>query len=155
MHPQPVDVRDAVGSSVQLIRGRAAEGGVELTVDIAADTPPVLADPVRLKQILLNLLSNAVKFTPGGGRVWLRVRRDGAAGLIEVADTGIGMSPEGIAVALQPFGQVDSHLARRHGGTGLGLPLARSFVDLLDGTLSIDSTEGRGTTVRVRLPAAE
>ncbi|HYH39082.1 MAG TPA: ATP-binding protein [Azospirillum sp.] len=154
MHPQPVDARDAVASSVQLIRGRAGEGGVQLSVQVADDTPPVLADPVRLKQILINLLSNAVKFTPAGGRVELRARRDGAWGLIEVADTGIGMSAEGIAVALQPFGQVDSHLARRHGGTGLGLPLARSFVDLMRGTLSIDSVEGRGTTVRVRLPAA-
>jgi two-component system cell cycle sensor histidine kinase PleC len=155
IHPQPVDVRDAVGSSVQLIRGRAAEGGVGLTVDVSADTPLLLADPVRLKQILLNLLSNAVKFTPAGGRVGLRVRRDDAHGLIEVTDTGIGMSAQDIAVALQPFGQVDSHLARRHGGTGLGLPLARSFVDLHGGTLSIDSAEGQGTTVRVRLPAAE
>ena len=161
--PEPVDVRDAVGSTVQLIRGRAAEGGVELSVEIADDAPPVLADPVRLKQILLNLLSNAVKFTPAGGRVGLRVRRDGSGstgvqgtwGLIEISDTGIGMSPEGISVALQPFGQVDSHLARRHGGTGLGLPLSRSFVDLLGGTLSIDSAVGRGTTVQVRLPGAE
>ena len=155
IHPQPVDVRDAVGSSVQLIRGRAAEGGVELSVEISGDTPMLLADPVRLKQILINLLSNAVKFTLTGGRVGLRVRRDGAHGLIEVADTGIGMTPEDIAVALQPFGQVDSNLARRHGGTGLGLPLVRSFVDQHRGTLSIDSAEGRGTTVQVRLPAAE
>jgi len=155
IHPQSVDVRDAVNSTVQLIRERAEGGGVDLAAEIAADTPPLLADPVRLKQILLNLLSNAVKFTPAGGRVRLTVRRDGCYGLVEVADTGIGMSPEGIAVALQPFGQVDSHLSRRHGGTGLGLPLVRSFVDLHGGRMAIESCEGKGTVVRVLLPAAE
>jgi two-component system, cell cycle sensor histidine kinase PleC len=114
----------------------------------------MLGDPVRVKQILLNLLSNAVKFTGSGGQVSLRVRPDHDRILIEVADTGIGMSAEGIAIALQPFGQVDSQLSRRAGGTGLGLPLVRSFVELLHGTLDVRSREGEGTTVSVRLPVA-
>ncbi|WP_455175952.1 PAS domain-containing sensor histidine kinase [Azospirillum largimobile] len=154
MHPQPMDVRDAVESSLLLIAERAEENGLTLTQDIAPDTPHLLGDPVRVKQILLNLLSNAVKFTPAGGSIALRVRPDCGRILIEIADTGIGMSAEGIAVALQPFGQVDSQLSRRSGGTGLGLPLVRSFVDLLNGTLDIRSREGEGTTVSVRLPVA-
>ncbi|PGH58353.1 PAS domain-containing sensor histidine kinase [Azospirillum palustre] len=154
MHPQPMDVRDAVESSLLLIAERAEEGGLTLSQDIAPDTPHLLGDPVRVKQILLNLLSNAVKFTPVGGSVALRVRPEGDRILIEVADSGIGMSAEGIAIALQPFGQVDSQLSRRSGGTGLGLPLVRSFVDLLNGTLDIRSREGEGTTVSVRLPVA-
>ena len=154
MHPQPMDVRDAVESSLLLIAERAEEGGLTLMQDIAPDTPHLLGDPVRVKQILLNLLTNAVKFTPAGGSVALRVRPDSGRILIEVADTGIGMSAEGIAIALQPFGQVDSQLSRRSGGTGLGLPLVRSFVDLLNGTLDIRSREGEGTTVSVRLPVA-
>ncbi|WP_372396032.1 ATP-binding protein [Azospirillum sp. HJ39] len=154
MHPQPMDVRDAVESSLLLIAERAEEGGLTLVHDIAPDTPRLLGDPVRVKQILLNLLSNAVKFTPAGGSVALRVRPDRSRILVEIADTGIGMSAEGIAVALQPFGQVDSQLSRRSGGTGLGLPLVRSFVDLLNGTLDIRSREGEGTTVSVRLPVA-
>ncbi|CAO3440483.1 PAS domain-containing sensor histidine kinase [Azospirillum endophyticum] len=154
MHPQPMDVRDAVESSLLLIAERAEEGRLVLTQDIAPDTPRLLGDPVRVKQILLNLLTNAVKFTPAGGRVALRVRPEGGRILIEVADTGIGMNAEGIAIALQPFGQVDSQLSRRSGGTGLGLPLVRSFVDLLNGTLDIRSREGEGTTVSVRLPVA-
>ncbi len=155
MHPQPMDVRDAVESSLLLIAERAEESGLVLTQDIAPDTPHLLGDPVRVKQILLNLLSNAVKFTPAGGSITLRVRPDGGRILIEIADTGIGMNADGIAVALQPFGQVDSQLSRRSGGTGLGLPLVRSFVDLLNGTLDIRSREGEGTTVSVRLPVAE
>ncbi|ALG74976.1 histidine kinase [Azospirillum thiophilum] len=154
MHPQPMDVRDAVESSLLLIAERAEEGGLSLIHAIAPDTPRLLGDPVRVKQILLNLLSNAVKFTPAGGSVALRVRPDRGRILVEIADTGIGMSAEGIAVALQPFGQVDSQLSRRSGGTGLGLPLVRSFVDLLNGTLDIRSREGEGTTVSVRLPVA-
>jgi two-component system cell cycle sensor histidine kinase PleC len=154
MHPQPMDVRDAVESSLLLIAERAEESGLTLTQDIAPDTPHLLGDPVRVKQILLNLLSNAVKFTPAGGGIALRVRPECGRILIEIADTGIGMNAEGIAVALQPFGQVDSQLSRRSGGTGLGLPLVRSFVDLLNGTLDIRSREGEGTTVSVRLPVA-
>nr|WP_246513292.1 PAS domain-containing sensor histidine kinase [Azospirillum picis] len=160
LYPQPMDVRDAVESSLLLIAERAEEGGLTLVQDIAVGTPHLLGDPVRVKQILLNLLSNAVKFTGQGGSITLRVRPDPVAGgglghvLIEVADTGIGMNAEGIAIALQPFGQVDSQLSRRSGGTGLGLPLVRSFVELLNGTLDIRSREGEGTTVSVRLPVA-
>ncbi|CAO3428171.1 PAS domain-containing sensor histidine kinase [Azospirillum doebereinerae] len=154
LHPQPMDVRDAVESSLLLIAERAEEGGLTLEESVADDTPLMLGDPVRVKQILLNLLSNAVKFTNRGGRVSLRVRPDRDRVLIEVADTGIGMSAEGIAIALQPFGQVDSQLSRRAGGTGLGLPLVRSFVELLNGSLDVRSREGEGTTVSVRLPVA-
>jgi len=155
IHAQPMDMRDAVESSVVLIRERAFDGGIDLQADVAEDTPPVMADGVRVKQILLNLLSNAVKFTPEGGRVRLSVRPDGQGRVLaEVSDTGIGMSAEGIELAMQPFGQVDSYLARRAGGTGLGLPLVRSFVDLHGGILEIESAEGQGTTVRVRLPEA-
>ena len=154
MHPQPMDIRDAVESSLLLIAERAKESGLTLSQDIAPDTPHLLGDPVRVKQILLNLLTNAVKFTPAGGSVALRVRPESDRILIEIADSGIGMSAEGIAIALQPFGQVDSQLSRRSGGTGLGLPLVRSFVDLLNGTLDIRSRESEGTTVSVRLPVA-
>jgi two-component system, cell cycle sensor histidine kinase PleC len=154
LYPQPMNVRDAVDSSLLLIAERAEEGGITLLDSVADDTPLMLGDPVRVKQILLNLLSNAVKFTGSGGQVSLRVRPDHDRILIEVADTGIGMSAEGIAIALQPFGQVDSQLSRRAGGTGLGLPLVRSFVELLHGTLDVRSREGEGTTVSVRLPVA-
>ena len=84
----------------------------------------------------------------------LAVRRAEDGGIVfDVRDTGIGMTPEEISIALQPFGQLDSGLDRRHEGTGLGLPLARSLVELNGGTLEIRSEKGRGTTVTVRLAA--
>jgi two-component system cell cycle sensor histidine kinase PleC len=100
------------------------------------------------------LLSNAAKFTPDGGRVTLRfeLAPDGEL-VISVSDTGIGMSPDEITIALEPFGQVDNALAKHYEGTGIGLPLAKRLVGLHGGTLAIESVKDAGTTVRVHLPA--
>jgi two-component system cell cycle sensor histidine kinase PleC len=104
---------------------------------------------------VLNLLSNAVKFTEPGGSVSLAIRRAENGGIVlEVRDTGPGMTAAEIEVALQPFGQVDNGLARRHNGTGLGLPLARELAELHGGSLNVASEKGHGTTVTVALPAA-
>ena len=105
--------------------------------------------------MLLNLLSNAVKFTPPQGRVevLLRVENDGST-LLSVADTGIGMKLEDIPIALTPFGQIDSRLARRYEGTGLGLPLAKSFAEVHGASFDINSQPGTGTKVSIRFPAA-
>jgi signal transduction histidine kinase/HAMP domain-containing protein len=126
----------------------------ELRFKMLLPSAPVLVsgDAVKLRQIVLNLLSNAIKFSPQEGVVTLKLEALGEEVLIAVSDTGIGMSPEQIPIALAPFGQVDSRLARRYEGTGLGLPLTKSFVELHGGKLRIDSTLGRGTTVRVLLP---
>ena len=137
----------------RFIGERAASAGIKLTVDAALDPPrPIVADDVKVKQILLNLLSNAVKFTPAGGTVRLSVAacRDGV--IFEVADTGIGMSADGIRIALQPFRQVDSRQARKYQGTGLGLPLVRALTEHHGGRFEIDSTLGVGTVARVTLP---
>ena len=135
--------------------GEAAQAaGLRLAIECEPALPPVIADERRLKQVLLNLLTNSIKFTGPGGSVVLAVRRAEDGGIsFEVRDTGIGMTPEEISIALQPFGQLDSGLNRRHEGTGLGLPLARSLVELNGGTLEIRSEKGRGTTVTVRLAA--
>jgi len=120
---------------------------------VPSDLPVIRADERKLKQILINLLSNAVKFTPEGGIVTISgaVSEDGIS--ITVSDTGIGMAPEDIERAMQPFGQLDSRLNRRHEGTGLGLPLTNSLVELHDGHLQIESQPGVGTRVTVHLPA--
>jgi signal transduction histidine kinase len=102
----------------------------------------------------MRLVSNAVKFTQSGGTVTLRLDRQAGNAMVEVEDTGMGMSPEGVKIALTPFGQVDSRLARKYEGTGLGLPLAKSLIELHGGTLSIDSELQKGTTVRIYLPDA-
>jgi two-component system cell cycle sensor histidine kinase PleC len=140
----------------RFIAERAKAGGVELIVHLPPHMPSIFADELRLKQILLNLLSNAVKFTPGPGRVMLTATITASDAIeLAVADTGIGMRPEDIPIALEPFRQLDSSLSRRFEGTGLGLPLARTLTELHGGTLDIRSEPSRGTTVTVTLPRAQ
>ncbi len=149
-----VDVPKAVKSCLPLVNERAANAGLTLEIEIADDLPPLRADGRKLKQILLNLLSNAVKFTPAGGTVTTRVwcRRDDGY-VFQVADTGIGIAPGDIPKVLAPFGQADGTLARRFEGTGLGLPLTKTLVELHGGSFDLQSTLGVGTTVTVRFPA--
>jgi len=142
-----------VNASVALIRERANAGRLQLSVDVDAALPLIVADAMRLKQILLNLLSNAVKFTEAGGSIIITVRQlrpDTIA--FEVRDTGVGMSEAEIKIALELFGQVDAGTARRHEGTGLGLPLASRLAELHGGSLHIESRKGQGTTATLRLP---
>jgi len=107
-----------------------------------------------VKQILLNLLSNAVKFTPESGRVSIaaELRNDGTLAM-SVQDTGIGIAPENIPRALAPFSQVDSSLSRRYEGTGLGLPLVKSLIELHGGRLELASEVGKGTEATIVFPA--
>ncbi|MCC6470756.1 MAG: PAS domain-containing sensor histidine kinase [Alphaproteobacteria bacterium] len=149
-----VDLGDMVAQQAALMAPRAKEGGVALEI-AAGPTLIVRADEQRLRQIVLNLLSNAIKFTPAGGTVTLSVgiSDDGRAS-IAVADTGIGMDADEVELALQPFRQVESHLDRTREGTGLGLPITKSLVELHGGELNIESAKGKGTTVTVLLPAA-
>jgi signal transduction histidine kinase len=114
----------------------------------------VRGDSRRLKQVALNLLSNAIKFTAPGGRVTARaVWEDDGALCLDIADTGIGIAERDLERVFEPFSQADSGLARKHEGTGLGLPLTRALVELHGGALWLDSTPGRGTVAHVRLPA--
>jgi signal transduction histidine kinase len=148
-----VDLTQVVRQAERMMAAQADKARVLLSVRLPEDGELMLTtDERKVRQVLLNLLSNAVKFTPAGGSVTLRVLRGQSDVAIEVADTGIGMAPEDIPKALAPFGQVDGSLARRYEGTGLGLPLAIRFVEAVGGTLALDSTPGRGTTVTVRLP---
>lgn len=149
-----VDPRRIAEASLALVRKRAEMGEVRLSCEIEDAVPLIVADPTRLTQILINLLSNAVKFTDAGGAVRLTVRRSAQGGLdFAVGDTGSGMTPAEIEIALEPFGQVESSLARRHEGAGLGLPLARRLAELHGAALDIESEKGRGTTVTLRLGA--
>jgi signal transduction histidine kinase len=106
-----------------------------------------------MRQILLNLLSNAVKFTLPGGSVSVLCATSATGLEIAVADTGIGMKAQDIPRALERFGQIDSTLARKYDGAGLGLPLAKHLTELHGGALTIDSNPGSGTTVTVSFPA--
>jgi PAS domain S-box-containing protein len=151
LHDSTVALSGIFETCRRMVADRAAAGGVVL--DFQPTELDVSADELRLEQVLLNLVSNAVKFTPNGRRVVVSAQLSAAGETeITVADSGIGMAAEDIPRALQPFGQIDNSLARPHGGTGLGLPLAQRLVELHGGTMRIDSTLGLGTTVTVVLP---
>jgi signal transduction histidine kinase len=155
LHEARLDAALVMQGCLRLIKPRAAKSNVRLQTAFDAHLPVLLADEARLRQIGLNLLSNAVKFTKAGGRVSISTGLDGDGGIvIAVADTGIGMTDEEIAIALEPFQQVTSSLSRTNEGTGLGLPLTKTLVELHGGSLHITSMPGRGTTVAVRFPAS-
>jgi PAS domain S-box-containing protein len=149
-----VEVVGLVHGSERLIAESARHRDITLEVIVPDGPVRILADSTRLRQILLNLLSNAVKFTPEHKSVALSCGRDGDALFLRVADTGIGMKPEDLVKVMQPFHQVDNSLSRRYEGTGLGLPLTQSLVDLHGGTMTIESVPDQGTTITVRLPAS-
>jgi len=147
------DVGEVIATAGLFVRELALEGDVEVKLDCGSALPPLRADERRLKQILINLLSNAVKFTPPGGKITVSVQADPARGfVVEVRDTGIGIAPEDIPKALEPFAQIDSTLSRRYEGTGLGLPLTRSLIELHGGTIHIESELGEGTLITVTFP---
>jgi signal transduction histidine kinase len=149
----PLAIDKAIENCGRLIRERAQLGGVTLRIEVAAALPPIFGDELRLKQVLLNLIGNAVKFTPSGGAITVAAARAPDGGiLVKVIDTGIGMRAEDIPIALAAFGQIDSSLARKHEGTGLGLPLSKALVEMHGGSLRIDSESGKGTTVTIHLP---
>jgi signal transduction histidine kinase len=152
---EAVDLADLVALSSGAARQLALKAGIDYSVEIADDLPLLYADPGKLRRVLVNLLSNAVKFTPSGGKVRLKVRYERPGGLaIRIEDTGIGIAPDEIQAALAPFGQVDSRLARKYQGVGLGLPLTKRLVELHGGTLEIANEPGEGTIVTARLPEA-
>jgi signal transduction histidine kinase len=149
---EPVDVANVIESCLRLMRDRVHARGLHLACTLPPGLPLVRCDELRLKQIVLNLLSNAVKFTPPKGRVAVRAALEDGGLLISIEDSGIGIAAEDIDKALRRFGQIDSRLQRKYEGTGLGLPLTKSMVELHGGRLALDSTPGIGTKVTVWLP---
>ncbi len=146
-----VSIEEAIEACQRIIAAMAEAAGILLSFHVLDALPIIRSEQVRFKQILLNLMSNAVKFTPRGGKVDVFIEA-GDGVLICVEDTGIGMSPDDIVVALEPFGQVDRALNRRHEGTGLGLPLTKALVELHGGRLDIESVPEKGTKVSLRFP---
>jgi len=149
-----IDVPSLIRSTASLARGRAARAGVEIEISFDDELPMLRADERKLKQILTNLLINAVKFTENGGSISVKCWARSESGfVIQVVDTGIGIAPEDIHLALSQFGQIDNQLSRKNKGTGLGLPLAKAITEQHGGSLDLQSEPGKGTTVTVRLPA--
>ena len=151
---ESVDVSNAIEASLRIVDGRARERRISITTKIEQALPEIFADDRTLKQILMNLLSNAVKFTAEGGKVRLRARVLTGGGIeISVIDTGIGIAKSDLETVMAPFGQVESTLTRKFAGTGLGLPLTRSLVELHGGSLVVQSKQG--TRVTIKPPAGD
>lgn len=149
-----VDIDAVVRSAVELVRSQSGKKQLVVDENIASSLPCVRGDARALKQVMLNFLSNAVKFTPEGGRIAAGARIVPAGIELFVSDTGVGMTEEEIAVAMEPFGQVDSLLTRDRAGTGLGLPISLSLMRLHGGDVRISSAREKGTTLVALLPLA-
>ncbi len=152
LHYETVSLKEVVDDAARLMRGKIEEAGLNLLVD-APDLPEIDADYRGLKQVVLNLISNAVKFTPEGGHIVVAISREDDERLrVAVTDTGIGIAPEDLNRLARPFEQVEGQHSKTTQGTGLGLALTKSLIELHGGTLSIESEPGRGTTVSFDLP---
>ncbi|MBW8304206.1 MAG: PAS domain-containing protein, partial [Brevundimonas sp.] len=152
LHYEAVSLKEIVEDAARLMRGRVEEAGLKLLVD-APDLPNIEADHRGLKQVVLNLLSNAVKFTPEGGDIVVALsREDDDRVRVAVTDTGIGIAAEDLGRLARPFEQVEGQHSKTTQGTGLGLALTKSLIELHGGTLTLESEPGRGTTVSFDLP---
>lgn len=150
------DATKIISNSLRMVLPRAEAAQVTLIEEIPSEHLVIVTDAKKLKQVLLNLLSNAVKFTPAGGEVrcqaWWNVT-DGGLNIV-VKDSGIGIAPKDISKVMTPFGQVDSAMARKYEGTGLGLPLSKKFIESMGGEFLITSELGVGTSITITLPRA-
>ncbi len=148
------DVRldDLCNACIGLVRAQAKRKDIELSCSFPSDLPIIESDERRLKQIIVNLLGNAVKFTDKGGRVGLELTLEGEQLAIAVWDTGIGIAPEDHERVFTPFVQVESSLARRYEGTGLGLALVQQLARVLGGEVTLESEVGKGSRFTVSVP---
>jgi signal transduction histidine kinase len=153
LEKEPVDLAHMAELAVTDFQAPAKQAGLSLIATIDPDTPNVYADAIHMRRVLDNLLGNALKFTPEGGRISVSVQHTRDEVFLIVADTGIGIPPEHLDKIFQRFYQVDGSTKRRYGGVGLGLALVKEIVESHDGTVSVSSEVGRGTTFRISLPA--
>lgn len=149
---RPLELRAMADSVVSMVAATDEASGVALHNEIPSGMR-INADPTKFKQILINLVSNAVKFTDSGGSVTLRVRHpDGGGAVLEIADTGVGIDRADLARVLEPFVRTEAAVASGKQGAGLGLTIAKMLAQLHGGDMTLDSTPGEGTVVRVHLP---
>jgi two-component system cell cycle sensor histidine kinase PleC len=154
LHEEVIDLPRMIRDVAHLFEQEARFARVALSAT-ADDVPALFADQRHLRQMLINLLSNALKFTPADGTIDVTATTSGASELvISVRDSGVGMTDEQIEIALLPFGQIDSPLMRKYQGTGLGLPIVKSLIELHGGRLKINSVPDRGTRVSLLFPTS-
>jgi len=150
---QPVNFVKILEPCLLFTQTKAKEKNIIISQVIPPKLPMLMADPLRMKQILINLLSNAVKFTSSWGKVCVEASvQDEKFVAISVSDTGTGMSPDDIVTALRPFGQINTGFNKSHDGTGLGLPIAQALAEMHGGELLVTSHIGSGTTIKILIP---
>jgi len=152
LHLAPFNLPLTIESAVSLVRERAGRHGIALSLSVDDALGEVVADERKVRQILLNLLSNAVKFTPDGGRIETTAVRAGDWAEVSVRDTGIGIAPADQAAVFEEFRQVGGQHTQKREGTGLGLALAKRFVELHGGTIGVQSAVSKGSTFTFTLP---
>jgi PAS domain S-box-containing protein len=145
------ELKPSVEKTVKLVMPLAEKKGIDLRLDIADDVGVITTDQRRMEQVVLNLINNAVKFTEKG-QVHISCRNGKDQFILSVSDTGIGIREEEIPKLFQPFHQIDTGLTRKYEGTGLGLSICRKLVDLMGGTIHVESIWGQGSTFTIRLP---
>ena len=152
LEPTEFALAETIHGALAFVRERAASHQIALTPDVPADLGTIVADERKVRQVLLNLLSNAVKFTPDGGRIGVHARRRDGEVEVSVRDTGIGIAPEDQAKVFDEFQQVGKASDRSREGTGLGLTLAKRFIELHGGRIWVKSEIGTGTTFTFAVP---
>jgi len=151
---RPIDLGEIAAKAAEIFSAEAAETNIALRVNTSPDLPPVLADPQRMDQVIGNLLSNALRFTPPGGQVALDVDRTGAGVRLAVTDTGEGIAAEDLPHVFDRFYRGEKSRARASGGAGLGLAIARAWVQAMGGEIGVESTPGYGSCFWLTLPLA-
>jgi two-component system phosphate regulon sensor histidine kinase PhoR len=149
----PVPVADVINPPLERLRPQAERADLQLSIDLAPDLPPVLADAERMRQVITNLVHNAIKFTPPGGEVAISATAGQDEVIISVRDTGVGIPADDLPRIFERFYKADR--ARSGGGTGLGLAIAKHIVLAHGGRIWAESVEGRGSTFSVALPATD
>lgn len=151
LNPEAINLSQLVTKTAEELRFLATQKSIELILDIRLDNATVINDPMRLRQILVNLLSNAIKFTSQGT---VRVQLEDTAETIflSVIDTGCGISIADQQDLFEPFHQADRKISRKHGGTGLGLAITHSLAKMMQGEITLQSVEGKGSTFTVEIP---
>jgi len=151
LNPEDLRIQDMIEQVIRIVRGRAEENNLTLVYE-GGDMPEIQADMRAIKQVLLNLITNAIKFTPEGGKVTVKCEAKSGGLILKVVDTGIGIAADDLERLAKPFEQIDSQNSKQHEGTGLGLALSKSLVELHGGNFKIESQLGVGTTVIFTLP---
>ena len=151
---EPIELRELVDECQPIVAEQAEKAGLDLSIALSDNLPPLLADRLAVKQIIMNVLSNAVKFTPKGGTVSLSIQKQGDGFVLEVRDTGSGIPADKLASITEPFVRARQSAFVSTEGSGLGLSIVKALVFLHKGELTIDSQVGKGTSVTVTLPSA-